>query len=166
MNETVEDYVCHMQVPPTSFPVEYGGCCYAFCSEQCRQRFLENPHVYVGFPGRKAPGEEGAQIVKRRRFLLSEPLDAAQVEHVKEALLGMMGIQEVCIEGEQMEIQYDLMQATAEQIADRLALAGASLGGGWVDRLKLGFINFEEENEIGHLEIDNKMHYYDLTKRG
>ena len=162
MNETVEDYVCHMQVPPTSFPTDYAGNHYAFCSEQCRERFLANPHVYVGFPGRKAAGQEGKQVIKRRRFLLSEPLDAAQVEQVRQSLFEMMGILDVCVEGDKIEIQHDLMQVTAEQIADKLALVGASLGGGWKDRLKLGFINFEEENEIGNLEVDDKMHYYDL----
>lgn len=55
-----------------------------------------------------------------------------------------------------IEIQYDLMQVTAEQIADGLALTGASLGGGWIDRLKLGFVNYQEEIEISGLEVDNK----------
>lgn len=166
MNETVEDYVCHMQVPPSSFPAEYAGSHYAFCSEQCKERFLANPHLYIGFPVHKAPTQEGKQVIKRRRLLLSAPLDPLQAEHVKQILLEMMGMREVCIEGEKMEIQYDLMQVTTEQIADKLILAGASLGGGWVDRLKLAFINFEEENEIGNLEVDNKIHCYDLTRRG
>lgn len=99
MNESVEDYVCHMQVHPTSFPAEYAGSHYAFCSEQCRERFLANPRVYVGFPGHKAPGQEGKQVIKRRGFLLSEPLDTAQAELVRKALLEMMGIHEIFLEG-------------------------------------------------------------------
>ncbi|MFZ2302244.1 MAG: YHS domain-containing protein, partial [Gallionella sp.] len=75
MNETVKDYVCQMQVPSTSFPTEYAGGHYAFCSAQCRERFLANPHLYIGFPGRKAPAQEGKQVIKRRRLLLSAPLD-------------------------------------------------------------------------------------------
>ena len=158
MNETVEDYVCHMQVPSTSFPIEYAGSRYAFCSEQCRERFLANPHVYVGFPGHKAPGQEGKQVIKRRRLLLSEALDATQAEQVKQALFEMMGILDVCVEGDKIEIQYDLMQATTRQIADNLASVGASLGGGWIDRFELAFINCQEEVEISSLEVDNRKH--------
>ena len=156
MNETIKDYVCHMQVPSTSFATEYAGCHYAFCSAQCKERFLANPHLYIGFPGRKAPAQEGKQVIKCRRLLLSEPLDATQAKQVKQALLEMMGIDEICIEGYKIEIQYDLMQVTAEQIADKLALIGANLGGGWIDRLKLAFINNLEEIEINSLEVEKK----------
>ena len=156
MTETVKDYVCHMQVPSTSFPTEYAGGHYAFCSAQCKERFLANPHLYVGFPGRKAPAQQGKEVIKRRRLLLSAPLDAMQAEQVKHALLEMMGIQEVRIEGGKIEIQYDLIQVTTRQIADKLALIGADLGGGWIDRLKLAFINYQEENEISSLEVNNK----------
>jgi len=156
MNEIVKDYVCQMQVPSASFATEYAGGHYAFCSAQCKERFLANPHLYIGFPGNKAPAQEGKKVIKRRRLLLSAPLDAIQAEQVKQALLEMMGIDEIGIEGDKIEIQYDLMQVTAEQIADKLALIGADLGGGWMDRLKLAFINNLEEIEISSLEVENK----------
>ena len=156
MNEMLEDYVCHMQVPSASFATEYAGGYYAFCSAQCKERFLASPHLYIGFPGRKAPAQEGKKVIKRRRLLLLAPLDAAQAEQVKQALLEMMGIHEVCIEGDKIEIQYDLVQVTAEQIADKLALIGADLGDGWIDRLKLAFINNLEEIEISSLEVENR----------
>ena len=79
-----------------------------------------------------------------------------QAEQVKRALLEMMGVHEVYIEGDKIEIQYDLMQVTAGQIADKLALVGAGLGEGWVDRLKLVFINNLEEIEISSLEVGDK----------
>src|SRR3990167_5252926 len=85
MNETVEDYVCHMQVPSTSFATEYAGGYYAFCSAQCKERFLANPHLYIGFPGRKAPAQEGVKVIKRHRLSLSMLLNAAQAEQVKQA---------------------------------------------------------------------------------
>jgi len=156
MNEIVKDYVCHMQVPSTSFATEYAGGHYAFCSVQCRERFLANPHLYIGFPGHKAPAQEWKKVIKRRRLLLSAPLDAKQAELVKRALLEMMGISEICIEGDKIEIQYDLMQITAEQITNKLALIGTELGGGWMDRLKLAFINYLEEREVDSLEVANK----------
>lgn len=156
MTATVKDPVCHMEVLATSFATEYAGSHYAFCSAQCRERFLANPHLYIGFPGHKAPAQEGKKVIKRHRLLLSAPLDAIQAEQVKRALLEMMGIHEIGIEGDKMEIQYDLMQVTSEQIADKLASIGADLGGGWIDRLKLAFINNLEEIEISSLEVENK----------
>lgn len=156
MNEIVEDYVCHMQVPSTSFATEYAGGHYAFCSAQCKERFLANPHLYIGFPGRKAPAQEGRQVIKCRRFLLSEPLNAIQAEQIKNALLDMMGILEICIDCDKIEIKYDLIQVTAEQLADKLALIGANLGEGWMDRLKLAFVNNLEEIEISSLEVEKK----------
>lgn len=159
MYEMVKDPVCHMQVTSTSFATEYEGCYYAFCSAQCRERFMATPHLYIGFPGNPAPAQEGKKVIKRRRLLLSVPLDAMQAEQVKLALLGMMGVDEVSIEGDKIEIQYDLIQATAEQIADRLASIGTDLGGDWMDRLKLAFINNLEEIEISSLQVDDRMRY-------
>ncbi len=156
MNKTVEDPVCHMQVSATSLPSEYAGIRYAFCSEQCQERFLENPHLYVGVPGRKAPAQQGREVIKSRRFELSAPLDDVQAKQVKHAISEMMGIYKIHIDGRKIEIQYDLIQATAEQIADKLGLIGAELGAGWKDRIKLAFINYLEECEIDSLEIDDK----------
>ncbi len=154
MNE-IEDPVCHMMVPATSFVIQYEGISRAFCSEQCKERFLANPHLYVGFPGHKAAAQEGKQVIKRRRLLLSEPLDGMQAEQVKSTLFEMMGIREVCIDANRIEIQYDLMQVTVEQITDKLGSIGSELGGGWLDRLMLAFVNYQEECEIGSLEVDN-----------
>lgn len=156
MSEIVKDPVCRMEVAATSFATEYAGIAYAFCSAQCKERFLANPQLYIGFPGHKAPAQKGRKIIKQRRLLLSVPLDAMQAEQVKRALLEMMGIHKVCIEGDKLEVQYDLMQVTTEQIAGKLALIGADLGGGWMDRLKLAFINYLEETEMGGLEVENK----------
>lgn len=151
-----KDPVCHMEVPAASFATEYAGIHYAFCSAQCKERFLANPHLYTGFPGHKAPAQQGKEIIKQRRMMLSAPLDVEQTELVKRALLEMMGVCEIHIESDKIKIQYDLMQVTAGQIADKLALIGTELGGGWMDRLKQAFINYLEECEVGSLEVENK----------
>jgi YHS domain-containing protein len=153
MKKLVKDPVCHMEISPESFAIEYEGIPHAFCSEQCKARFLKNPHLYIGFPGHKAPAQQGIEIIKSRRLVLSTPLDAMQAEQVKRALLEMMGIHEITIEGDKIKIQYDLIQVTAEQIADKLGLIGIKLGGDWIDRLKLAFINNIEETEVGSLEV-------------
>jgi len=156
MNETVKDPVCHMDVPATSFPVEYEGIHFAFCSAQCKERFQANPHLYMGYPGRKSPAQKGKEVIKLRRMVLAEALNAQQSEQVKRELLEMMGIRSVCIDGGKIEIEYDLMQATTEQIASKLALIGAGLGGGWMGGLKLAFINYLEEREVDSLELTNR----------
>lgn len=155
MYKLVKDPVCHMVVSETSFPAEYEGICYAFCSSQCKERFQANPHLYIGFPGKKSPAQKGANIIKQRSMVLTEPLDTLQSEQVKRELLEMMGILSVCIEGNKLEIQYDLMQVTAEQITNKLVQIGAELGGGWIGGLKLAFINYLEEREIDSLEVNN-----------
>ncbi|MBI5006056.1 MAG: YHS domain-containing protein [Nitrosomonadales bacterium] len=155
MNETVKDPVCHMDVPATSFPVEYEGIHFAFCSAQCKERFQANPHLYIGSPGRKAAAQQGKQIIKQRRMVLSAPLDSGQADVVKRALREMMGIIDICIEDKEIDIRYDLIQVTVGQIADRLASVGSELGSGWMERLKLAFINYQEECEIGNLEVDS-----------
>jgi len=156
VKQKATDPVCHMQVSTTSFAAKYAGGHYVFCSAQCRERFLANPHLYIGFPGHQAPAQQGIKIIKRHRFKFAAPLDAQQAEQVKRALLEMMGIQEVYIEKDKIEIQYDLMEVTAEQIAGKLALAGTDLRGGWIDHLKFALINNLEEIEISSLEVENK----------
>ena len=155
MSATVKDPVCHMEVPATSFALEYEGIAFAFCSAQCQERFQANPHLYMGYPGKKSPAQKGTEVIKLRRMVLAEPLDERQSAQVERELLEMMGIQSVCIEGDKIAIQYDLMQATTEQIASKLALIGTELGGGWTGGLKLAFINYLEECEIGSLEVNN-----------
>jgi len=155
-NETNKDPVCHMDVTATSLTIEYAGIHYAFCSPQCKERFLANPHLYIGIPRHKAPAQQGIEIIKRRRMLLKAPLDAEQIVHVKRTLFEMMGIQAVSIEKNTIEIQYDLLQVTVEQIADTLELIGTQLGGGLMGRLKLAFIDFQEEGEISRLEVNDK----------
>ncbi len=153
MTELAQDPVCHMQVSAASFVTEHSGIKYAFCSEQCRVRFLANPHLYIGFPGQKAPAQEGVEIVKHRKFRLAYSLDAAQTQQIHDALISMMGVRNVHIDGDKMGIQYDLIQVTEEQIESKLASVGAALGEGWADRLQRAFIHFEEEFEVGNLEV-------------
>ena len=161
MDKTDVDRVCHRQVPSTSFATEHAGSHYAFCSVQCRDRFLEHPHLYIGYPGSPAPAQQGRQVIKRHRLMLSASLDVTQAEKVKRALYGMVGVQEVEIEENRIEIQYDLIIVTMEQIAEKIESTGAHLGEGWLDRLKFALINNLEEIEANSLEVEkpNGLHY-------
>lgn len=153
MKDLTEDPVCHMKVSKSSFSTEYSGMTFAFCSGQCRDRFLENPHLYIGFPGQKAPAQQGVEILKYRKIKLACSLDTVQLQQIRDALTSMMGIKNVNHDGKSLEITYDLMQVTEQQVEDTLSKFGAELGTDWLSRLKRAFIHFEERSEIGSLEV-------------
>lgn len=153
MSEVMEDPVCHMQVAPDSFPEKFAGSHYAFCSEQCRERFKANPRLYIGLPGKKAPKQKGATVIKQRRMRLAQPLSSTESETVAVAVQSMMGIKEISAEGNSVCITYDLLEATAEQIEKKLEEVGVQLGGGLAERLHRAFMHYEEECEVGNLEV-------------
>lgn len=153
MDQIVKDPVCGMMVSTDSFPLDYLDMHFSFCSTQCKERFMANPHLYIGIPGTMAPKQEGQRIIKRRRFSVDQPLSDSQSEKLKRELSSMMGIEEVQVSGESVEIAYDLLQATAAQLEERIASIGLQLGGGWGDRLRRGFIHYLEECEVSALEI-------------
>jgi len=156
MSTTVKDPVCGMDVDPAQFETEYEGLHYAFCSEQCRQRFLANPHLYVGVPGERAARQKGVEVFKRRRFQLDTPLAAQDAAILTEALGAMMGVKAVEIEDDTVTLTYDLIQATADQLEAKMAEVGTKLGAGWAERLRRGFVHYMEECEVGNLEVHSR----------
>jgi YHS domain-containing protein len=149
----IKDPVCGMSVPPEQLRTTHLQMSFAFCSEQCRERFLANPHLYIGLPGHKAPKQIGTKVLKHRRLRLDQPLTPDQAQQLTQALLQMMGVRWVKAEGERVEIRYDLIEATAEQLETQIAEIGAELGSGWLERLHRAFIHFEEESEVASLEV-------------
>lgn len=160
MNTTVKDPVCGMEVDPRQFETVYAGIHFAFCSEQCRQRFVANPHLYIGVPGEKAPKQAGAELIKRRRFRLDSPLTGQGAAILADDLGAMMGVKEVQARGYIVTISYDLLQATAKQLEARMAEVGVKLGEGWAERLRRGFVHYEEECEVGNLEVQPPHHWH------
>lgn len=154
MSTMVKDPVCGMDVDPAQFETTFEGIRYAFCSAQCRQRFAANPHLYIGVPGEKAPGQKGVEVLKRRRFQLDAPLGRQENAILVEALGAMMGVKAVEIPDDRtVVITYDLLQATADQLEAKMAEAGSKLGEGWSERLRRGFVHYMEECEVGNLEV-------------
>lgn len=151
-----KDVVCGMQTALGNNRLVYLGVTYSFCSEQCRERFVANPHLYVGVPGHAAPRQQGASVIKRRTLRLADPLSPGQAKMLGEALQSMMGIHVVSAEGHGVTITYDLLVATEQQIEQRLAEIGVQLGDGLVERLHRAFVHYEEECEIGNLEVSDE----------
>lgn len=148
---TKRDHVCGMMVPADENALEYQQMHFAFCSLQCRERFLQNPHLYIGRGGHKAPAQEGQKLLKQRRLKLEQPLSPDMAEQVLDAMQAMMGIEQVAIEGDCITIRYDLLQATEAQIEEAMARAGAVLGHGWSERLRRAFVQYLEDTELENL---------------
>ena len=64
----------------------------------------------------------------------------------------MMGMQAVTVAGGKLDITYDLLQATEQQIEAQLAEAGVALGEGWPERLRRAFVQYLEQCEVDALE--------------
>lgn len=150
--DTVIDPVCGMCVKRDQLPFEYLHMQFSFCSEQCRERFMANPGLYVGKPGMKSVGQTGHEVLKRRSIQLTEALPSEMAATLHDALCAMMGIKEVEYTGTRWAITYDLLQATAEQIERTITKTGAGLDQAWVEKFRRAFVHCLEETELQSLE--------------
>ena len=177
MGESVRlerDPVCAMMVDEGALQVLHRGVGYAFCSQQCRERFVSAPGLYVG---RKllAPKQKGMEMIKCRRMVLGVPLTHAQFVELNDALLSMMGVtavrsaepmadsgldlrrtkSESRMAGriEALEITYDLLQATALQLERKIVERSATLSNGWGQKLQRDCIHYLEQCELEDLAI-------------
>lgn len=147
------DPVCGAEVPAHQNETVYLSIHYAFCSQQCRDRFVAHPHLYVGLPGRKAPKQEGREVLKRRLLHLDPVLSSEQASLLSDALATMTGVKKVFAEGDKVEITYDLLLVSAEQIEAKIAEICLCLGNGWLERIRYAFVHYQEECEVGNLEV-------------
>lgn len=152
-SEKVKDPVCLMEVDPDQYAIEYEGMHFAFCSRQCQDRFLANPHAYIGAPGVKSPKQEGREIVKRRRLRLAEPLSELMERELGDRLLAMMGMKTAWFKQRELLITYDLIQVTMSQVEAVLQAAGVRLSGGWLQKARRACIHYFEETEVDNLEV-------------
>jgi len=174
------DPVCGMMVGEWEHQVVHRGVGYAFCSQQCRERFSSGPGLYVGRRRSLAPKQKGMEVIKRRRMALGVPLTQARFVELKGALLSMMGVMAVrsvermvdvggdlqgaesatrttiCIEA--VEITYDLLQATALQVERKFVELNATLSSAWGEKPLRDFIHYLEQCELDDLEMrDTKL---------
>lgn len=168
------DPVCGMMVGEWENQFVYRGIGYAFCSQQCRERFVAAPELYVGRRGLLAPKQNGMELIKRRQLPLSLPLTQVEFLQLRGALLSMMGVMAVQpvkrmpgarpgapqggspnatiahIEG--VAITYDLFQATAEQLERKCAELNVVPSNRWGEKLQRDFIHYLEKCELEDLQ--------------
>lgn len=155
----VKDPVCGIWVDGHQNEIEYLQMHFAFCSPQCQESFMAHPRLYIGYPGQKAPMQEGQEIIKRRRIRLGTRLSSEGELILVDALRAIMGVREIKVDGDLLEISYDLLQVTAVQIEALLGEIGVRLGEGWGDRLRRVFVHDSEEWEIESLEVTPLRHW-------
>jgi len=141
-----------MDVNADDISLDYQGSHYVFCSKQCLERFQLNPHLYIGYPGSEAPKHAGVEVLKKRSLKLAEPLPREAADQFIGYLEAMMGVHSIEINGNCIDITYDLLQATEYQIEEKIANAGIVLGNDLIEKIRRAFVHYMEETEIESLE--------------
>ncbi len=150
----VRDYVCLMNVKQGIFDFEYQSRNFSFCSQQCRDRFESNPHLYIGYAGKPAAKQRGEHIIKHLVLKLDQAIPEQEISHIKTSLKAMMGILDVIITNNKITLTYDLLQATAQQIESMIEQCGEVLGKAWSDKFKRAIVHYHEETLLSNLEYD------------
>lgn len=158
-DDTLHCPVCGMGVDQLNHEVIFQKMHFAFCSEQCKARFQAHPHLYIGYPGQKAPKQEGQVLLKRRRLHLAQPLSVEGEALVQELLAALMGVSNVAATADKIEVTYDLLQVSLEDLEKVLSEVGVCLGGDWAQRLRRALIHESEEWEIDAHEATPPHHY-------
>lgn len=151
--------VCGMEVDENEHEITYKQMRFAFCSDQCKERFLAHPHIYIGFPGQPAPKQEGQVELKRRRLHLSEPLSVDDAALVQQVIGAMMGVNDVSASGNRIDVTYDLLQVGLKELGAALQDVGAQLGGDWIKRLKYALLHESEELQLESRKAIPPHHY-------
>jgi len=139
-------HVCGMTADPAVGNAEYHKMYFWFCSEQCRERFVENPALYAS-----KPAGEQKEILKKRTLHLAGPPDEEVTKLLTSYLADLMGVKEVSVEGERLHISYNLLQVTEAQIEEALTEAGLQLDDSWRERLRRAWVHDTEEIELENL---------------
>ena len=147
-----KDVVCGMDITADDIYLDYQGIHYVFCSDQCLERFQLNPHLYVGYPGSESPKHAGVIVLKKRKLKLAEPFPKDVYDQFIDYIEDMMGIHSIEINGNCIEISYDLLQATELQIEKKITEAGVVLGDDLMEKIRRAFVHFMEETEVESLE--------------
>lgn len=138
--------VCGMATEAEVLPVGHHKMNFHFCSDQCRERFIAHPTLYSG-----KFGKEHGEVLKRRTMRLAEPLGSEVIDLLIPYLMAMMGVKAVVVEGDKVDISYDLLQVTEMQIEKALVNIGLQLGNGWVERFRRSWVRNTEEIEQDNL---------------
>jgi len=150
--------VCKMKVNKSNYRFEFQDQTYVFCSQQCLDRFNDNPHIYIGHPARPSPKQKNMQVLKKRALKFKVSISQQQSLTVVESLSKMMGVKKVEVEKNHVYITYDLLQVTEEQIEKEIENSGEILGQSMAEKLRRAFVHYLEDSELSNLEQVDHSH--------
>jgi len=133
--------------------LEYHKMYLHFCSEQCRETFIAHPSLYSVLPQKQRK-----EILKCRTMSLAKALTKKNAQFLINSLTDMMGVKDVIVDGDKLQINYDLLQTTRKQVENRLLEVGVTLGNNWVEHFRSAWVHNSEENELANLAAP--FHYY------
>jgi hypothetical protein len=129
------------------------------CTAQCRDRFNQRPSLYVGDPKQgKSAKQHGIKVHKKRTLNLELPKNNESASLLIRALNSLMGVTEATINQGQLEIEYDLVQVSLEEIEAFIKSTGINIEQSWLDKIHDSFIHYNEEGQLdnlGHPYKDN-----------
>lgn len=144
--------VCEMEVGKEALLFNYLGIDYWFCSEQCLKRFESHPHLFVGDPVHgKSEKQKGREVIKAHKLKLYFPLDESKEKAVSNEIRGLMGIQGVEVNSDEICVVYDLLQVSLKDIEDAIIRSFGYLNESITQKLRRGIIHYSEECELDHL---------------
>ncbi len=165
MNNQSHCPVCKMLTESSDIFCEYQNINFSFCSEQCKERFEANPNLYFGQIGKPSAKYQNKNIIKQRVLHLDETIPDDVAEKINQSLMTMMGIKNVDIKDKKITINYDLLEATIQQIETHIEQMGQHLSDNWVNRLHNAFIHYSEETELDNLEQSKGYYCHNTPKK-
>jgi len=139
--------VCGMAVSSSLYTKKHNKMYFYFCSEQCQTNFSIRPNLYM----KRQPGHPQSPRIKQRTLHLAESLNSEHAALITEHLQQLMGIRHVAVNGNNLQLEYDLLQVNEVKIEQSLSKIGVKLGEGWVDRLRRAWVHELENNELDNL---------------
>ncbi|MDX1751252.1 hypothetical protein [Methylophaga sp.] len=152
MPESKKCPVCNMSVPNDSFSFTLRGLVFWFCSQQCQDRFNQRPSLYVGDPKHgKSSMQQGIKVIKKHTIELELADDYQFKSLLIEALSSLMGVLNVKINRNKLEIEYDLMQVSLQEIQEFILSTGLNLDQSWLNKIHSAYVNLNEHGELDNL---------------
>lgn len=145
--------VCKMSAGDLSPHRNYRGADYWFCSDRCKKRFDSRPHLYVGDPWHgQSVKQKGEEVVKSHRINLNIAPSPLVSDLLVRELEQLMGVKSVRLQGQAIEITYDLIQISFADIENAIETAYGGLKSGMVESVRRGLIRNSEDCELDNLE--------------
>lgn len=151
--------VCNMTEINKALTYRFQGIEHYFCSHQCRQRFIEYPHLFVGDPKHGfSAKQKGEELIKSRKLNLSVQITDEIKSRLKQDVGLLMGVESLSFKEQVIFISYDLLQVSLEDIESAVVKSAGNLDGAITNKIKRGFIRYSEDCELDNLSHLTKKH--------